>query len=349
MSPDERTRNGQCVAKVLARSWDPSPLSVESPTSLTPSLTALLMASGAAALAWRKIARLSPSDYPTGRELHEAYRLHTIQAAVHELSLREAIGVLRANGIEPILVKGWAIARLYPEPGLRPYGDLDLCVDPTEYQRAREIVDSARADSCIDLHQGISELTDYTWEQVFARSLLVDLDGESIRVPCPEDHLRILCLHFLGHGAMRPLWLCDIAAALESRAANFDWDLFLGSHRRRADWIACILRLAHELLDMSLEGVPPAVRSQPFPKWLLSAVLKEWGTPLGTRAAGPALPMSFYLREPWGVFRGLQERWPNAIQATVEFGAPFNEFPRLPVQLALYLWRAARPLRPALH
>jgi len=30
------------------------------------------------------------------------------------------------RGVEPILGKGWAIARLYPERGMRPYGDIDL-------------------------------------------------------------------------------------------------------------------------------------------------------------------------------------------------------------------------------
>jgi hypothetical protein len=79
------------------------------------------------------------------------------------------------------------------------------------------------------------------------------------------------------------------------------------------------------------------------------AVLKEWGTPLGTRAAGPGLPMTWYLHYPREIFEGLHERWPNPVQATVELGASLNEFPRLPIQIALYLWRATRPLRQTAH
>ncbi len=52
------------------------------------------------------------------------------------------------------------------------------------------------------------------------RSQLVNLDGVDVRVPGLEDHLGILCLHLLHHGAFRPLWLCDIAAALETRPAE---------------------------------------------------------------------------------------------------------------------------------
>jgi hypothetical protein len=50
----------------------------------------------------------------------------------------------------------------------------------------------------------------------------VELNGAKIRILGAEDHLRLLCLHLLKHGAWRPLWLCDVAAALESRPSSFD-------------------------------------------------------------------------------------------------------------------------------
>src|SRR5205814_891640 len=78
----------------------------------------------------------------------------------------------------------------------------------------------------------------------------------------PEDHLRLLCLHMLVHGVCRPLWLCDIGAALESRPAEFDWRWFLSGDPRRTRWALCALGLAHELLGARLQDTPVAERAR---------------------------------------------------------------------------------------
>jgi hypothetical protein len=46
---------------------------------------------------------------------------------------------------------------------------------------------------------------------------------------------------------------------------------------------------------------------------------------------GPS--MAFALRRPRLLPGALRLRWPNAIQATVELGGPFNGLPRLPYQV----------------
>jgi hypothetical protein len=46
---------------------------------------------------------------------------------------------------------------------------------------------------------------------------------------------------------------------------------------------------------------------------------------------GPS--MAFVLRRPRLLLDALRLRWPNAIQATVELGGPFNGLPRLPYQV----------------
>ena len=50
---------------------------------------------------------------------------------MHEVRLREVVTILHEAGIEVLVSKGWSIARLYPQAGLRPYGDLDLHVSQT--------------------------------------------------------------------------------------------------------------------------------------------------------------------------------------------------------------------------
>src|SRR5207245_2918392 len=121
-------------------------------------------------------------------------------------------------------------------------------------------------------------LDDRGIDDLYAQSRIVRIDDVDIRVPSPEDHLRLLCLHFLGHGAWRPLWLCDIGVALESRPPDFDWDRFFGGRRRWSEWAMCAIALAHRLLDAHLDETPLTHYVSRLPGWLVPAVLRQWST-----------------------------------------------------------------------
>jgi hypothetical protein len=179
---------------------------------------------------------------------------------------------------------------------------------------------------------------------LYARSQLVGLGGVEVRVLSPEDHLRILCVHLLGHGAFRPLWLCDIAAALECRSASFDWDRCLGENRRRADWVLCTLGLAHKLLEVRINDTPAAARAISLPSWLVPHVLKQWESPYV--ASQPQVKyhpaMSTYLRHPAGVIKAIRKRWPDPLEATIRLRGPLNELPRLPFQIGYSLSRITK-------
>jgi len=275
---------------------------------------------------------------PAALQLQQAYRLHTLQAAIHERKIKRAVTLLRSSGVEPLLAKGWAIARLYPEPGLRPYGDIDLWVQPGQHSAAVAALMSPAAHAGpVDLHQRCPELKDRALDELYARSRLVRLGEVDVRVFGPEDHLRFLCVHMLAHGACRPLWVCDIGAALESRPAEFDWDYCLGGSERRSHWVACALGLAHQLLGARLDGIPVASRADSLPSWLVPAVLREWGAGYSHREQ-----IVTYLRDPARLLKALPRCWPNPILATVEVGGPFNELPRMPFQLAQCVSRTAQ-------
>lgn len=70
-----------------------------------------------------------------------AQMLHTEEQ--HELLNRE-IGnlyrLMRANGIEPVLVKGQAVAQSYLHPNHRRCGDIDLYVGPEHYEAANALL-----------------------------------------------------------------------------------------------------------------------------------------------------------------------------------------------------------------
>jgi hypothetical protein len=268
-------------------------------------------------------------------------------AAVHERQLRQALTLLRSAGAEPLLMKGWAVARLYPAPGLRPYGDLDLCVRPAAYGAARAALAGPAGNGCpVDLHAGIPLLPDRSLEDLYGRSCIETLGEMEVRVLGPEDHLRLLCLHLLDHGAWRPLWLCDVAAGVESLPAGFDWDYFRWGSARRADWTTCALALAHHLLGARLDSAPSAVSARALPSWLVPAVLRQWA--LGNPHREPLLHR---LRLGSGVFESLRQSWPDPITATLGVRGPINRLPRLPFQLAQCLKRSAQIalelLRPA--
>ncbi|HTG17133.1 MAG TPA: nucleotidyltransferase family protein, partial [Blastocatellia bacterium] len=244
--------------------------------------------------------------------------------------------------IEPVLLKGRAMADLYPELALRPYGDVDLCFKTEQYATALAVLESPEGRAFnVDPHDDLDRLYGLSFDELLTRSQMMRVGKIEVRVPCSEDHLRILCIHFLKHGAWRPLSLCDVAAALESRSDDFDWDRCLGTDKLITDWVACTIGLAHKLLGARTEDTPVTPRASRLPRWLLPAVLKQWEKPYPQANETTELMMT-HLRKRSGVMRAMGMRWPNPIRATVYFRAPFNELPRFPFQLSNYVSQAAR-------
>ena len=60
----------------------------------------------------------------------DAYRMEALLLLPRSVAL--AVGPLTGTGLEPVVLKGPAVAARYPEPGLRPMEDIDLLLpDPT--------------------------------------------------------------------------------------------------------------------------------------------------------------------------------------------------------------------------
>jgi len=317
------------VAQLLKESWRPSPAPPGISAEGLAEITDILLNSGAGSLAWHRVRDSDLRDSPAARQFRQMYRYNSLQVALRERSLVQVFSLFRRFGVEPMLVKGWAVARHYAEPGLRPCGDLDLCVLPEQRDAALAALNSSQALGCdVDLHVGFGKFYDRRAEEVYSRSQLVRCGEAEVRVPAPEDHLRFLCTHLLRHGAARPIWVCDLAVALETRNADFDWDRCLSGGRRQADWVACAIGLAHQLLNLEVDGTPVARRAKNLPSWLLPAVLQVWGTPF--RFPGQ---ITAYLRRPLDLVRELPRHWPNPIEATAGVNGRFTEMPRLPFQI----------------
>jgi hypothetical protein len=341
--------NAALISRVLSGSWraNSNPtlaLSIQELDAVTP----LACDSGAAGLGWWRIRDTELAQTPSGELLRQEFRCLALQARIHETKIQRVLRSLRAANIEPILIKGWSIARLYPQPGLRPYGDIDLLVRPEQYLAAARIAASEGLRDCfIDIHPGAFEVADRSIDDLFSRSQLVQREDEQVRVLGSEDHFALLAIHQLKHGAWRPLWLCDLGLLLESMFSDFDWELCLGRDKRRRNWILSAIGLARKLLDASINDEEIGARAI-APDWLVESVLKNWETPFaGAHAPNRhRAPIKFYLRRPRGVIGDLIRRWPDPILATITAKGTFGPRRRVRYQLQNCVQRAARLARP---
>ena len=339
------TSPGRVVAACLTGSWRANPPDLNISAEELGLIAPMLLESGAASLGWWRVRQSPLNGCDAALQFRSAYQLHSVQAAVHRTEIEEIVSLLNSAGVEPVLVKGWAVARLYPEEGLRPYGDIDLCFDSDHYRKAIEVLNRPEAAGySVDVHDGFAKLDHLSSDELLARSEAARLGAAQFRVLGPEDQLRILCTHLLRHSAWRPMWLCDIAAAVEFRPPGFDWERCLGSDSRVADWVACAIGLAHQLLDSRVDDTPVAERAKRLPRWLIADVIKNWDQPFPNLY--PPLsyvpPITAYLRHPRGLLKAVRARWPDPIEATVRLRGPFNEMPRLPFQIGNALWRIIR-------
>lgn len=344
-SKSEAIRKGRLVATLLSHSWRISDLpELEFSETELNEVTPLLYGSGAAALGWKRIAKSHLQNTASGELLHQAYRLLSLQAAIHEQQLTKVFRLLNSAGVDAILAKGWVAAQMYSDTTLRPYGDIDLLVHPEEVQRAEEVLAAPEASDCwIDLHSQFSEISERSFSELHKRSRVASLNGEPIRMLGAEDHLALLCLHFLRHGAWRPIWLCDIGAAVESVPSDFEWDVCLGQNKTRASWIAAAVALSNSLLNADTASFPLQAKTR-LPDWFTENVLHQWSHPFAVDQAPmnhPA-PISYLLKHPTGLIEGLRKRWPNAIVATISVNGKINRLPRLPYQFANCLTRVSQ-------
>ena len=336
---------GHLVRGVLAGAWRRVPaaevdLTAEELAEVTP----LLVGSGAAGLAWWRIRHTLLQATDEGEELERAYQRNVLQAALQEEQLAEVFRLLGAAGVEALLVKGWAAARAYPSKGLRPSGDIDLVVRPAQVELARRVLSTPETDRFfVDFeHEELESWGAREWDELFARSEEVTLGRARVRLMSAEDHLRFLSIHLLRHGAWRPLWLADVAAAVESRAASFDWGLCLGRDSLRAGWVACAVGLAERLLGARVGEPAVAARARRVPEWMVSSVLKQWERPCVRDHLPPELMAeTLKVGRPARILRALRLRWPDPLQATIRMHAPFNRLPRFPFQMGEYVMKTA--------
>lgn len=204
----------------------------------------------------------------------EQIRWYRLENKIFERKIKEAFALLRKAEIEPVLIKGWAAARFYPENQPRPYSDIDLAVAPEAYKEARAILKNS---TDIDLHEGFRQLDLLSWNELYERSEIVEPGELDIRVLSYEDHLRVLCVHWLTDGGAFRDKLWDVFYMLENRPPDFVWERFLSSNGEvRRFWFICVIGLAHLELGLNIDDTPVADEARNLPGWFLGAIEREW-------------------------------------------------------------------------
>ncbi len=232
-----------------------------------------------------------------------------------------AFTLFREKGIEPILIKGLAAARFYPEGVFRDAVDMDIAVSTADFDSAKDVVVSEAAkDLAIDLHQELRHLDTVDWKDLVANSHLISFNGQTIRVLRPEDNLRIQCIHWLTDGGSNKDRLWDIHYAVANRPPDFDWDRFLNVvAQKRRRWLVCTIGLAHRYLGLDLTGTPVERDAKNIPAWLIKAVEKEWSSET------PLWPLYSSLHDSKLFFAQIKKRIPpNPITATVLVNGSFD-------------------------
>lgn len=218
-----------------------------------------------------------------------------ISLLYHEL--QQILTACEQEEIPVILLKGAYLAKqVYPEPGLRPMGDLDLMVHPKDLEKACAItgklgyttayshspeVEMAFSHQMPMYSKGSLFGIEWHWhltdpgspydiepEELWERAIPMQTEG----VPCfalaPEDLFLHLAYHLAGHHHCKvPLRaLADIDMLLGTASLHLDWQVIIERAKR---WrlercVYLTLRLARECFGTPLpDGVLMALVPEP--------------------------------------------------------------------------------------
>jgi hypothetical protein len=261
-----------------------------------------------------------------------------IKMRVWEKRIEDIFDIFRQNKIEPILIKGWAVSRFYPNTWERPFSDIDLLIRTEESVKA-ELLLSEHKLTDVDLHFDLSHLDSTSIDKLFVSSKLVKCGESDVRVLSYEDNLRVVCVHWLIDGGEYKWKLQDIKYLIENCSNDFNWDKCLNVvSKKRRKWILVTIALAHKYFDLDIKELPfytEILQKNFLPKWLINHLEKIWSSDqIGL------VGLHKVFTKPKEFIKQISKRFPpNPIQATIEIGGEINNTPRIFYQIANVLWR----------
>ncbi len=215
-----------------------------------------------------------------------------------------------------VAIKGWAIARYYPDTRLRSYTDIDLAVSSDDFKTAAALLQTRELEQFnVDLHKGLRDRDTLDWADLLARTYTVDLNGVQIRVLSEEDNLRVTAAHWLIDGGVYKERLWDIYYLVQNRKKDFDWSRCLyAAGPIRTSWVIAAIAAARDYLSLDVSDLPDEIRQFELPTWFKKVIEREW-----TRGPYLRIPLWMCIRKPRTFIEQIRRRFPpNSIAATTD-------------------------------
>jgi hypothetical protein len=286
------------------------PLPMLSSTDLWPHVLDLAIEHRVGPLIHEALSRSSSADVPSkvraaleGEALRsEATRL------LCESVLADAVGKLRRDGVEVIVLKGASVAHdVYPRPELRLYHDVDVLCRVADYPKLYETLlahgytsagtheargshavlaakpspaesHAVRAfydpsgDTKIEVHFDIFQLglCDRNADAFWRRARKRTVGGASINMLGAEDQFLHLAFHAHRHCYSRLSWLIELDLCARQTAPALDWEVL--TRRAREEGIGTPLRHAVATMAAILGTPRPALPPPTLEERCLSGV-----------------------------------------------------------------------------
>lgn len=330
----ETMRKAEILRQLHWQCWREDAPPLETPLADLVEVLPVLIESGSVGLVWPRLWHRAEELGAVGAALAAAYDAQVAHNARVERDIARVVTRLREQSVEPVLIKGFAVARLYPAPLVRPAGDIDLVVREDEYQLAERIL----AEPADDPLPAVDLKCPETWQEgpktdFWPHTCCVNIGGTSVLVLAPEDELRVQIFHFLRHGATRITRLCDIALLYDRHVERLDWERVLGTDPIRRNWTLTVLGICIELVGLMPQHIEISQTIDQFPVWLLPTVERR----LPKRQRGGWIGMPHALTHPKRLPEALSIRWVDPVTATVFLPTAFSGKYALTVQAAAYV------------
>lgn len=166
--------------------------------------------------------------------------------------LEELAELFATNGMDMMVIKGYGLSLLYPEPKHRPCGDIDFYLYG-EYAKGDKVLEEThnlttdlnKHHHTVNYYRGVmlenhydflnteSHLSNKTIEQRLIAEVEANKgearglsNGAKFYIPCPEFNALFLLRHAAAHFAAERIGLRHLV----------DWALFLQNYGERVDW-----------------------------------------------------------------------------------------------------------------
>jgi hypothetical protein len=286
---------------------------------------------------WRRLSALAAMP-EEAQPLHRMAMVSEFRMLHLESRLLSAIDTLAAAEIEPVLLKGAALAlTVYGSFVARPMTDVDLLVPRDDVLRARDalltagwragtdntpefyeghqhlqpLVDSQGTGTSLELHTSLffeGHPFALTSDDIRDRAEQVVVRGRAVLVPSVHDQLLHLCLHFAwSHMMATGAWRAfrDLDALL--RTGRVDWKEFTTLARDARGGSSCYwtFRMARTVAGIAVPAWVERALAPPEPEFALRRLEQHFTYDLlPTENISPSLWLTYTM---WRA--GLRPRW----------------------------------------